>query len=356
MTTDPKSLAARIERSVAEMGGISDAVFIGGDPSVTITRSDCDTILSALRARVPTANETLGMAWWNHLTEQERAAWLQRAGSAVAADAWAEFQRGAASEEAKGLVRDAANMNRSLSGVDRVRLAIEQSADFSYDADDVTDLLDGYDILFADVQARIDAGLPSQPDNPSAFASGWAACRDAAVAHLRDEAKAHRCACSGGDGREAGWVVAEALDTNANFLDALPINNQYKSPIPLSAYQEAESLVENWIGQGGSKWVDHIGSREAIDLCNLIAALTPPADGWRPTRWRHKKRGTEYTEIARGKIQNAFGAFLADDHEMVVYRGDDGLIWVRPTAEFEDGRFEPADAPLPYPPQDRSGQ
>lgn len=35
----------------------------------------------------------LGIAWWNHLSEQDRAMWLERAGSAVPADAWAEFNR-----------------------------------------------------------------------------------------------------------------------------------------------------------------------------------------------------------------------------------------------------------------------
>lgn len=44
------------------------------------------------RDREPTADEALGMAWWNGLTEVKRACWLQRAGTSVVADAWAFFK------------------------------------------------------------------------------------------------------------------------------------------------------------------------------------------------------------------------------------------------------------------------
>ena len=43
--------------------------------------------------REPTPDETAGMAWWNSLTEADRADWLARAGSAVPADAWAAYKR-----------------------------------------------------------------------------------------------------------------------------------------------------------------------------------------------------------------------------------------------------------------------
>jgi len=55
-------------------------------------------------------------------------------------------------------------------------------------------------------------------------------------------------------------------------------------------------------------------------------------------RWRHKKRGTEYTIIGNGLLQS--DAPILDEHPVVVYRGDDGTIWVRPPTEFFDGRFE----------------
>ena len=59
-------------------------------------------------------------------------------------------------------------------------------------------------------------------------------------------------------------------------------------------------------------------------------------------RWRHIKRRTEYIEIGRGKAQVA-GRIL-DDEGVVIYRGDDGSLWVRPIEEFEDGRFAKIEA------------
>ena len=43
--------------------------------------------------REPTPDETAGMAWWNSLTEADRADWLARTGSAVPADAGAAYKR-----------------------------------------------------------------------------------------------------------------------------------------------------------------------------------------------------------------------------------------------------------------------
>lgn len=44
--------------------------------------------------RPPSADEAMGMAWWNILTPSERATWLTKAGPACSvADAWAAFKR-----------------------------------------------------------------------------------------------------------------------------------------------------------------------------------------------------------------------------------------------------------------------
>jgi len=48
--------------------------------------------LTARTDRQPTADERLGMAWFNSLTEWARGDWLRRAGSAVPAEAWAAFK------------------------------------------------------------------------------------------------------------------------------------------------------------------------------------------------------------------------------------------------------------------------
>lgn len=62
-------------------------------------------------------------------------------------------------------------------------------------------------------------------------------------------------------------------------------------------------------------------------------------------RWRHKKRGTEYTIMARAKMQCSSDPKF-DDIEVVVYVGDAGQCWVRPKDEFFDGRFEPVNDSL----------
>ncbi len=44
--------------------------------------------------RSPTADEAMGMAWWNILKPAERAYWLTKAGPACSvADAWAAFKQ-----------------------------------------------------------------------------------------------------------------------------------------------------------------------------------------------------------------------------------------------------------------------
>lgn len=69
-----------------------------------------------------------------------------------------------------------------------------------------------------------------------------------------------------------------------------------------------------------------------------VSAPTPPT----APRWRHVKRGTTYVEVARGvEVQAAHG--VAEGDRLVVYAGEDGRTWARPEAEFDDGRFAPAD-------------
>lgn len=43
--------------------------------------------------RKPTADEHLGMTWWNGLSDWARGEWLRRVRSARPVDAWREFQR-----------------------------------------------------------------------------------------------------------------------------------------------------------------------------------------------------------------------------------------------------------------------
>lgn len=54
-------------------------------------------------------------------------------------------------------------------------------------------------------------------------------------------------------------------------------------------------------------------------------------------RWRHKVRGTIYTEIGRAELQ--MSRDLVEGATLVIYRGEDGKLWARQEDEFEDGRF-----------------
>jgi len=59
-----------------------------------------------------------------------------------------------------------------------------------------------------------------------------------------------------------------------------------------------------------------------------------------PARWKHKKRGTIYEVLGVASVQQATDQQLYDFAPVVVYRGEDGMLWVRHEREFMDGRFE----------------
>lgn len=65
-------------------------------------------------------------------------------------------------------------------------------------------------------------------------------------------------------------------------------------------------------------------------------------------KWRHLKRGSVVTEIARGFAQVAHHP-IEEMTAVVIYKHDaDGVYWVRNAVEFDDGRFEPYPVTRPH--------
>lgn len=56
------------------------------------------------------------------------------------------------------------------------------------------------------------------------------------------------------------------------------------------------------------------------------------------TVYRHKKRGNIHQVIGSAQVQAEEP--LTDYEVVVVYKDDEGQMWVRRYSEFHDGRFE----------------
>ena len=70
------------------------------------------------------------------------------------------------------------------------------------------------------------------------------------------------------------------------------------------------------------------------------AELLAMADAISSARsWRHRKRGSEYTEIGRAVLQASTGP-VGEGATLVIYQNVSGKLWAREQTEFEDGRFE----------------
>jgi len=95
---------------------------------------------------------------------------------------------------------------------------------------------------------------------------------------------------------------------------------------------------------------DHPEKFSLVELYRSpVAALTHSGRGVAvdDQHWvRHKKRGTVYQVMYDTAILQATGNKL-NDARAVIYRDEEGQVWVRPYDEFHDGRFERAAAPEP---------
>lgn len=77
----------------------------------------------------------------------------------------------------------------------------------------------------------------------------------------------------------------------------------------------------------------------AVALPALIAELTAARErlAGEAEQYRHIKRGTVYTMIGTAELQAAQPQ--CEHAALAIYRGEDGKLWARNTAEFHDGRF-----------------
>jgi hypothetical protein len=160
----------------------------------------------------------------------------------------------------------------------------------------------------------------------------------------------------------SGWIEAKLFPRSGRAPEAFTLDQ-------LIWGEEEIRAGGRWtlLGRRGDEWVayDAPGARALFDgrsNAPLFALPGPfpvraaldvlaPRDANREpagrevrgfNRWRHKKRGSTYTEIGRGKLQSSYGVgTLEEGLDMVVYRDDvDGSLWIRAADEFEDGRFE----------------
>jgi hypothetical protein len=83
-----------------------------------------------------------------------------------------------------------------------------------------------------------------------------------------------------------------------------------------------------------------LAARVAAFVAGDPAPFLAWAAGARPKRWLHIASGKAYAEMERGRLRWPG----LDDARIVIYRADDGEVFARSEAEFEDGRFLAIDA------------
>jgi hypothetical protein len=105
--------------------------------------------------------------------------------------------------------------------------------------------------------------------------------------------------------------------------------------------QNQETISETSNGSKRQLSPRKVGNLTGIAYVEGIRALAgSDSSTVRAVRWRHKKRGSVVTEIARGFAQVSHHP-IEEMTAVVIYRHDaDGRYWVRNAVEFDDGRFE----------------
>jgi hypothetical protein len=121
---------------------------------------------------------------------------------------------------------------------------------------------------------------------------------------------------------------------------------------PISREAVAEKAREIWVnelratapkGEYVARTFIESPSENDERACRAIAyAISLRREGEPAPRetWRHVKRGTVYEVLGDAELQDAAGFGQHEHACLTIYRDEDGKLWARNSAEFQDGRFE----------------
>lgn len=101
--------------------------------------------------------------------------------------------------------------------------------------------------------------------------------------------------------------------------------------------------LRDYLGFTPEEWAHYMRDEQSLYPL-LFARLRDAAQV--PAVYRHRKSKGWYQVLAKGQLESTL-------EPVTVYQGLDGRVWVRPTAEFDDGRFLALDAATPTGPSDR---
>lgn len=126
------------------------------------------------------------------------------------------------------------------------------------------------------------------------------------------------------------------LDMKARVEDQAAEIERLKADL---AYAEARIRNQEKVVEANLETLIHAQrrfERSELEKAELLAQLEQRP---RPVRMRHAKRGTTYELIGVASVQS--DSAIHEDDQLMVYRGEDGVLWARLLAEFGDGRFVP---------------